>query len=304
MNSNDIILVPGVVSAFTQDTVQLILPYRDASEAIMATVVGRNPRVGRFCTGLPKTAVPIYFEPPYAVAPILAFGLTAFDIHIDCNTEAKTYANNINRNWFHIYLFSSGGFVFDFASCSWLELDPNDTNFQSGRHRTNQENFGSSPPSSPPREITFSHAYSTPPHVLVWLSSLQACSAGHWSIKASASNVTTTGFTLHTTTPINTALVAEWVAYPAGLLGVVSGTFSTSDNELGPCEGKTVFRSGAFQTPPRVFFAISELTSTPETDMALTVSTANITADGMTWKFDTLQGNGGYHASASYIALT
>ena len=86
-----------------------------------------------------------------------------------------------------------------------------------------------------------------------------------WRVRASATDISSTGFTLHIDSLDETQLFgagASWIAYPAGKVGVVSGTCRTEgitpqlrSNEGIIGDGGELKFMSSFNAVPQVFIA-------------------------------------------------
>lgn len=243
--------------------------------------------------------------------PGIVVGLTLVDICNKTTVRVKGYASEIQLTGFKINLDSWSDTKLHGAACAWLEIEADDLDFQYGSYHTIEHYHWSKTPSQNTRKITFKRAYSSAPQVVVWLNLFDLGPQVDWRVKTFATDVTTTGFTLHIDTWSDTKLMwtmASWMAYPTDRPGVASGSFSTRDIRSSgqPQVYNSAFEpfaSGVFEKPPRVFLALNSLEIDHGQNLRLKVSADNVSAAGMTWHLDTWLNTTLLSAGASYIAF-
>lgn len=208
-----------------------------------------------------------------------------FDIHIDCESNARLYG----------------------VSCSWLQVEKTDPDFQFGKFSISSGNIQKCNTSS----ITFPHAYSAPPKMISWISAFSMDSGKVWRLYTHVTDITKTGFIINTDTWVDSILytaTASWLAYPVDKANVSSGCFSTFDVRssfptLPQNSGYVNFGSGVFSAPPRIFLAITHFDISNCHDLRLKIGASDISATGMNWNIDTWSGTIMYSGGVSYIAL-
>lgn len=280
----------------------------------------KHPTIGTFSTDeLSKRGDPcvqssevVKFACPHLAPPGLAIGLTMLDISHKTHPRIKAYQSNVLEDSFKINLDCWADTVLFGASCAWLEITANDPDFQSGNYSTLEDHSWHQHETHNTRKITFRRPYQTPPFVVVWLSAIDMSHDRRWRIRTFATNVTSTGFTIHIDTWDDSLLLsaaASWVAYTATKAGVASGHFSTSDirspkQSMSETTGYEEFGPGLFKDPPRVIAALDSFDICNKDFFRLTARTSCISTAGMTWNLDTWYNSVLYLAGASYIALS
>lgn len=196
------------------------------------------------------------------------------------------------------------------ASCSWLEIDPQDKDFQFGAFNLIEDHPWNNMKAETLRQIVFEREYPVPPQVVAWVNRFALEISHDRRFHTYADNITSTGFTLHTNSSATEYLYAagiSWVAYPTSRASTYSGTICTPEvntaSAPGSHTGYVAFESGIFTAPPRVMVAINRFQSSKSEDLHLAVRISNITKDGMTWIFTGKGDTKICRAGASFIAL-
>lgn len=280
--------------------------------------ISNNPVIGTFDTlevrpdqsPYPdRTSKKVSFTNPYSTPPGIVVGFNVLNIAKDANIRVNSYASNIQNDSFSINIDSWGDTKLCYSSCSWLEVAPNDPDFQFGIFDTREDHSVDERQVLTTRLITFPRAYCKPPQVVVWLSSLDLCQDMNGRVNTYADNITATGFTLHIDSRWDSVIhsaSASWVAYTGDKPNVHSGRFSTLDvRPLTPHQlyngGYQRFGSNVFTAPPRVFLAINSFDIGCKEGVRLKVK-ASVSTFGMAWHIDGWDTHL-YSAGASYIAL-
>lgn len=309
----------AVVKAAVNPPTAVIKAAVNPPTAVVKAVVKKNPTIGTFHTNelrssekaRIRTSKLVHFAHAYPVAPKLVVGLTAVDVDRHANVRVNSYATRIQGNQFEIHLDSWEKTQLYAAGCAWLELEANDPDFQFGSYNTREDHPWTKPQIHNARKIFFKNVYPAAPRVVVWLRSIDLGSGKNWRIRAFATDVTATGFTIHIDTWADSVLhtaVACWLAYPAHRTGVASGNINTPDMRLWAQpqlqnSGHETF-TGALDKSPKVFLALNALDMDHGHNMRLAVTAENVSAIGMTWHLDSCQDSILYSAGASYIALS
>lgn len=286
------------------------------SNASMALEIASNPLpiIGTFYMNeLGPAAQPrshsssVSFASPYSMPPGLPLGLNM--LHIGNNDTAciAAYSNSIRKDRFDIHIDCDSNASLYGVSCSWLQVEKSDPDFQFGKHSISSANMRKRNTSL----ITFPYAYSVPPKVIAWISAFRMDSGKVWRLQTYAADITETGFTIHIDTWVDSILytaTASWLAYPADKANVFSGSFSTFDVRssfptLPQNSGYVDFGSGVFSAPPRIFLAIRHFDISNCRDLRLKIGVSDVSATGMNWNVDTWSGTIMYSGGASYIAL-
>lgn len=231
--------------------------------------------------------------------------LTWLDIGNDQNPRVRCYSSEIKETHFKISIDGWAGTKLYEARCAWLEIE---ADFQSGTYSTEEDHSWLEPRKVNSRNVIFSRQYTTAPRVVVWLSQIDMRRDRNWRVKAYATQVTATGFTLHIDTwgdsELHTA-AASWVSYTPGIPGVFDGSFGTSgpSGQLSTT-GHAEFDKNVFALPPRVIVGINSLDIDCDRNLRLAVRTTAVSSTGMTWHLDSWRDTKLYSAGASYIALS
>lgn len=280
-----------------------------------------NPVIGTFHTGEVRrmgeswghTSKMVSFPSPYSQRPGIPVALMWLEIGNNQNVRVKCYSSKITETYFEISIDTWAGTSLYQASCAWMEIGANHPQFQFGTYSTLEDHAWYDYRVENIRNVIFSRPYTTPPRVVVWLSSIDMGYDHDWRVKAYATHVTAEGFTIHIDTwgdsELHTA-AASWVAYPLGKAGVFDGSFgigtSASHEQSGqlPTSGYTEFGKDVFSLPPRTMLGISSFHIQCGHNLRLAVGTTSVGASGMTWYLNSWGDTILHSATASYIALS
>ncbi|KAI5836755.1 hypothetical protein DFP73DRAFT_346555 [Morchella snyderi] len=251
----------------------------------------------------------ITFETPYPERPSsVLLGLTDIDIgNWEC-VRIQSHTSDIRNDGFKVHLDTWEARNLHGCGCSWLGVAAgNDHYLQFGRVALDQpwmtvmERFT--------RQIAFEHEYPFPPVVVVWLSALAMGKTRNWRVKTYASQVTTSGFTLHIDTWAGSHLYgaeSTWLAYPTDTPRILSGDFNTLQvRSWHPARDRTtgtVHFVNTFESTPRVFVALNFLDMDCKHNLRFFMK---YTADRskMDWSLNSWHDSMLYTAGASYIAI-
>jgi hypothetical protein len=196
--------------------------------------------------------------------------------------------------------------------CAWLKVPSENKDFQSGTVSVAAKDVGAQLeylPRHTSRKVKFDLAYSAIPKVTVWLHAIDSEANAPCEFNLLATDVSTTGFTLHfysTWRAKLRTLGATWVAHSADRVDVCTGSFSTEDLPTGrPAAFNTAtqkFEGIEFAKPPKVFMALSQFEA-EKGDNRVLVSLEDITKEKMTWHINTWDNTALDVARVSFIAL-
>lgn len=292
-------------------------------EAFIASLYPRvvDPHMVSFAT----TEVRAWNEPatnavkrkPFPAAcsspPKLAVGLNSLDVDRSDNIRVEAFADNTTTSAADIHINTWSKTTLYSAGCTWFPVGAaaNDPDFQIGQFCTMEDHPWQSPQRKTSRWVTFNRPYASPPEIVVWLNKLDMVHGKNWRIRATATDVTAKGFTLHLDSWADTVLyvaAAAWIAYPSGKSGVVSGSYSTSD--IRPWNkpqlansGSVCFPDGAFRRAPAVLVALNSLDIDCGRSLRVRLRADSVSKDGLNWHIDSWADTILYSAGASYIAF-
>ena len=262
----------------------------------------------------PRCSLEILFAIPYPAPPSLVVGLNEIATSCRDNIRIKTYVDEVHCGRFRIHIDSWAGSRLYSAGSTWFTVMEGDEEYQYGSFNTLEDHAWDEPQMRTTRSIKFARPYDSPPAIVVWLNSLDMFRIYGWRVRASATDISSTGFSLHIDSLGDTQLFgagASWIAYPAGKVGVVSGTCRTEaiTPQLRPSEqgiigdgGEAKFMSG-FNAVPQVFIAFNMLSVSWREFMKVNVTVDSINKVGMTWHINAWDGTRLDAAEASYIAI-
>lgn len=258
-----------------------------------------------------ETDKQINFSRAYTNPPGLAVGLNWLDVDKATNIRVVAFADNITKDNFLIHINSWSDTTLNSAGCTWLEVTDGDPDYQIGQFSTEDDHPWNQPQTQTSRQITFPRAFSSAPHVVIWLNKLDMKYDKNWRIKAYSTDISATSFTLHIDTWGDTVLycgAASWIAYPSNKALVSSGTYNTTDvrawnDPQANNSGNVRFKDGTFAGPPRALLGLNSLDLACGHNLRLKASADSITNAGMTWHIDSWGDSVLYSAGVSYIAL-
>lgn len=252
-------------------------------------------------------ARPVVFAQPCSAPPRVAVGLTELDAASTADLRIAATARNVTATGFTAALDARADTVLYRAASTWLEVAPDDPDFQIGTLHTQLP----APLQTAARRIDFDRRYAAPPAVVVWLNALEISNRANARVRAHVTDIDAAGFTLHIESWADTALHAAgvtWIAHPATAPNLASGTFSTLDvrpwnQPRAVTTGTVRFPAGLFAAPPRVLVALNALDIDRQANLRITSSVSSVSATGMTWSLDSWADTKLYSAGASYLAI-
>jgi len=237
-------------------------------------------------------------------------GLNWLDIDRKGNIHIKSYTDSVTPTSVKVHLDAWAETTLYSAGCTWMDISSNDRDFQWGQFSTSEDHPWTKPQAKTSRHISFAKPYAAVPKVVVWLCSISMQNTTTWRVKAYATDVSTTGFTIHIDSWADTVLFsggATWIAHPASRSHIASGMYGTSDirpwNKPQQVNSSTITFDKTFEKIPRVFAALSELSINHNANLRIKMAQTEITNKGMTWNLDSWADTTLYSACASYIAI-
>ncbi|KAG8744005.1 hypothetical protein FRC10_010984 [Ceratobasidium sp. 414] len=248
---------------------------------------------------------PIVNGPCYGAS--FPMGLNWLNFGRSGNIRIKAYTQADPDRGSTVHLDASGDTILYSAGCTWLNVYRDDRDFQFGTFSTVGKE-GDYPCWT--SHISFEEPYAVVPRVVVWFQELDFAKAHTSRLKASAEDVTTTGFTLKLYTWLGTKVykaVVTWIAHPSNRSNITSGTFDTT--EL-PTRGraqlenkKSITFDKGFSRPPRVYAALNGLDICASSDLRIKVLVKDLTTQSMTLHLDSWYDTTQFMAKADYIAI-
>ncbi|RPA97737.1 hypothetical protein L873DRAFT_1689566 [Choiromyces venosus 120613-1] len=240
-----------------------------------------------WCHQSKEVSLKISYERPYPGPPGLVLALTGLDLEFS-SPHLAVSASDICSSSFTANVRSRQ--PYHSGSLSWLAIPPEDKDFQYGTVRAETKSVGEDRPSRTViRPVQFQRNFSSPPKVILWLSEVELGQC----IRISTQRIHTYGFSvrLETKDPaktVNDAMVS-WVAYPADMPGIFSGTASTEAQRPTTSPqlyntGYIRFPEGVFKKTPRVMVALNYLDCGSKPNPRIRVQCSNVSIFGMTWE--------------------
>lgn len=237
-------------------------------------------------------------------------GLTWLDIDRKANIRIKGYTDNVQPTTVKVHLDSWADTTLYSAGCTWMDIAANDRDFQCGSFATTDDHPWNQPQATTSRRINFTQPYAQPPQVVVWLNQLDMDKGHNWRVKAYASDINATGFTIHIDTWADTILYSattSWIAHPSNRTNIASGSYNVTDvrpwNTPQLNNSKAITFSKQFERTPKVYSAINVMDIGNTGNLRLKMSQTDITNRGMTWHLDSWADTVLYQVGASYIAV-
>ncbi|PIL35697.1 hypothetical protein GSI_02427 [Ganoderma sinense ZZ0214-1] len=159
----------------------------------------------------------ILFPTTYGCPPQVAVGLNWLDVSKDANIRVTAFADNISASSADVHINTWSDTTLYSAGCTLFPVPPGDLDFQVGQFSTQEDHPWQNPQLKTTRRFAFAREYASPPNVVVFLNQLDMAKGKNWRVTTTATDVTTTGFTLHIDTWADTVLysaTAAWIAYP------------------------------------------------------------------------------------------
>ena len=180
-------------------------------------------------TSLSRT---VPFTKPYSSAPRIFVGLNGCELHYGSRIQLFSTFTNVTNTGFDVNVTTAGDTQISQSSFVWLEI-PNEPAY--AQFQTGTVSIGSVVTTATVTHIdqlvTFPNIYATPPTVVA-LPTGWDIDAGS-SFKVSATQITTTGFTIHQEMQNGQQLRGgnvSWLAYPANSpIGLSSGVIGNTD---------------------------------------------------------------------------
>ncbi|RDB18504.1 hypothetical protein Hypma_000219 [Hypsizygus marmoreus] len=242
--------------------------------------------------------------------PSFPLGLTALDIDKSHGIRIKAFTDNVTPNSVRVHLDAWADTTLYMASCNWLEVFANDREFQHGSVSTMDDHPWNKPQVTTAIKVNFPKAFGAPPTVIVWLNELDLNEKHNWRVKATVSDVTSTGFIMHLDTWGDTIMysaTATWIAYPANRPNIMSGSYNIMDvrawdQPRAVNQGNVQFNK-ALQTVPRVLSGLNMMDIGCSANLRIRLGMSNISKTGLTWNIDAWADTVLYSAGASYLAI-
>jgi len=243
--------------------------------------------------------------------PTVPMGLNLIDIDRNSNVRINANAKDIQDDRFTAHIQTWGGSTLYTGGSSWLEIAPDDPDFQCGIFNTMDDHPWWQPQPATCGQIIFSNAYRSPPKVVVSFHSLDTSVGTNCRVKTYTTDITRTGFKLRIDSWGNTEIYAAgvtWIAHPADMDHVASGSFNTldvrpQDKPQLENSGRVSF-GGKFYCPPsHLFLGINWIDIDCSRNLRLKVNASGLSRQGMTWHLDGWEDTIVYAAGASYLAV-
>lgn len=251
-----------------------------------------------------------YFWKKYPTAPQLPLGLMSLDIERTRNIRIAAGAADVTQESFVASLNAWADTLLYSAGMAYLEAGPGFEYLQTGTFNTQEVGKWQDHQSQNSKRINFPKPFQgKPPQVICWLNSLDLDKDYNWRVKTYATDIDTSGFTVHIDTWADTIMYSAgmtWVAYPSEQPGVASGSFGTEDvrpwNQPRAENSATVPFGQKFVRFPKVIMALSSIDYDKNWNLRIRLSTSSVTETGLTWHLQSWHDSVMYSAKASYFA--
>lgn len=252
------------------------------------------------------------FSRKFNTPPSMAVGLNWLDVANKANLRAKAYVDDVKVDSAVVHIDSWADTTLYSAGCTWFRAAADDPEIQIGQYSTLDDHPWNRPQAKTCSQIKFKSAYAGTPKVVVWLNQLDTSNGANCRVKATATNVSNSGFTINLDSWADTVLytaTASWIAFPADKPGITGGSYST--NDVRPWNqpqllnsGRVEFPAGKFQRTPKVLIALDSLDVDRNSNLRVKVAADSVSGDGMNWHIDGWADTVLYSAGASYLAFT
>ncbi|KAL9944226.1 hypothetical protein D7B24_006491 [Verticillium nonalfalfae] len=303
------------LSVTDKSFISKVYPFQTRNEGQLSI----DPDIRSWYPPAPLNSKAIQFSPPYTAPPRMTLGLKKLDLGNAANIRIRTAADKVSEGEFILNVDSWGDTQLFNATPTWIEFSPADSDYETGELNTlYNRSVGTLavPGDDGVRRDIESFAfsddkYTEPPNIIVWLNALDLDKERNWRVRASAVNVTSSGFDLAIESWGDTLLysaTASWAAYPKRHEGVASGRVSTREiREWFPpiAENfkKIKFPPKSFDRAPKVFVAINELDMNCSGNLRVAVSAEKVDASGFVWHGSSWGDSQLYTVGADWIAF-
>ncbi|KAF9069548.1 hypothetical protein BDP27DRAFT_1363247 [Rhodocollybia butyracea] len=255
-----------------------------------------------------------FTNPPLKLTAQAVAGLNWLDFGGTANVRIKTILDDVTNERCSINLQSWGDTLNYSTGVAWLQYpssDHDNHDFQCGTFNTMEDHDWTKPQKLTACKIVFPCHYTSPPAVIVFLTSMDIGYQKNLRVKTYTTDVQADSFTVHIDSWADTSIWSAgiaWFAYPKDKKNISSGTYST--NDLGHANSPRqvnsnpiLFQNPGFDKPPRVFMALNMLDMGHGTNVRVRLSSSHVTKTGMKWHIDTWGDTTMFSAGASYIAF-
>jgi hypothetical protein len=263
---------------------------------------GEIIRVGNFATSEVRSAAQTNtfkvhtFAQPYSKPPRIVLGLTSLDVTIhNDNPRMMCTATNITTTSFQVNINTWGSSQINNASCTWLEIPdtPDYADYQTGLFSTSDDHPWNQVRSLTQRNITFTRPFTVPPTVVVWLTGFDTAQNAQMSLNATATDITTTGFTINLDSISGIPVYGQWtnwVAIPqASPFGLQTADFGVVGAITQSSTGTSTFdqRDLNATVAPAVTGAINQVVVGGPTAYRTSLTLGNVTGSTVDWTAST-----------------
>ena len=244
----------------------------------------------------------IKYPAQYPNPPAILLGLNSLEIDRCANVRVRTSAEDIHEHIFGAHIRSWDNTRLYSAGCTWLAVPRGHPSFQFGTFHTEQDHIAWNVRHLTSRKIVFGRPYETPPKIVVWLNALDLCRDHNERVMAFATDITTTGFTVHINSWDDTRLFGagiSWFAYPEGFPGICSGSLLP----VGGTSGVVKFEK-KFAKPPRLVLAgLNKLDSDRHGRCSFKIVTEGVSEMGMGIRVEGWGDTVLHSAGVGYLAI-
>ncbi|RPA77475.1 hypothetical protein BJ508DRAFT_212785 [Ascobolus immersus RN42] len=251
-------------------------------------------------------------EKPAIVMALSGFSTTAYEdqsVFLFTTSQKDSTFDLLCDTW-----LSRSANITRSIKANWLELQHKHTGsgvWQHGEWISKKDDSAPTDCNTADAIIEFAKPYDAAPEVVVFISGFHADHRKHLRVKIGTDNITTTGFTLKVRTWDNSKLFnikVSWIAYPADLPGVHSGSvntnqFRTWENAQHINMGYEAFPPGKFGKSPKVMVGFNVLDLACKKDQNIKAFVSNLSQVGMCWNTDSWGETVNYGAGLSYLAI-
>ena len=250
----------------------------------------------------------LYFYKKHSSITSLAYGLNWLNVDHGADIRVKAVISNIQQDrflaalesWEDTKLYAAGMTFLEVARFPFLQV---------GAFNTEVVRPWNQPRAKTSKRIEFQVAFSSPPRVVCFFTSLHISNEHDLRAKVFPTDIDNNGFTINISTWSDTILYtggATWLAYPSDQAKIASGRFSTVDirprNKPQAESSATKAWGIQFSRIPKVFMALDELNYQHAKNLRCRLSTSSVTPTGMTWHLQSWEDSVMYQSGASYFA--
>ncbi|KAF8457855.1 hypothetical protein BDZ91DRAFT_701278, partial [Kalaharituber pfeilii] len=271
---------------------------------------------GSFSTAVPECKT-IAFDDPFSSPPEVIIGLNMFDFNNLKNLRLKLSADDIMNSSFKLNATTWSDTVMHSMGCDWLAVHNSVNGADMGLHiSTGIYNTANDPAWKAPikqlvHHVQFQKPYHAIPTVVIWICGTDMGRDTYIRLRVAATDVTTQGFNINVYSWFDTitySVIVSWLAYPSGLPGIESGSFSTAAQlpfratSPDPGEHKFIAFENPFPSPPEIIAGLNVVDCDHRKNLRIRIFADNITMSSFKLNATTWSDSIAYNIGCDWLA--